>query len=147
MKISVDWRKVWRAYFKLLRYSLLIPLASLLLMIGFIWYEFDFATVIRHPESIVELALFKIKIYSVLALIVLVGMAVTDFLGALLSKDLTPVVLDGILISEMSERDVSQPTRTDVRSIKYSTVSGNTEIIPSCTASSMSCFRNTIDRQ
>jgi hypothetical protein len=113
MKISVDWRKVWRAYFRLLGYSLMIPIASFVLMIGFIWYEFDLATVVRHPESLFELAIFKVKIYSVLALIGLVGMAITDFLGALFSNDLTPVVRDGILISERSKRDASQPTRTN----------------------------------
>jgi hypothetical protein len=92
MKISVHWQKVWRAYFKLLGYSLLIPLASFLLLIGFIWYEYGFASGVRHPDALLELAIFKLKIYSVLALIGLIGMAVTDFFGALFSNNIAPAV-------------------------------------------------------
>lgn len=116
MKISVDWRKLWRAYFKLLGNSLLIPLASFLLLIGFIWYEFGFPNGVRHPDALLELAIFKLKLYSVLTLIGLIGMAVTDFIGALLSAYLSPVWSHAR--QQFSERKLLLKRRIKTRSLQ-----------------------------
>lgn len=86
MKITVNWRRVFRSYLKFLSWYLPIGLVPIAFIVGLEFYDLGWSRGWQHffdtLPILMELSGFKLKIYGSLAAIVLVTTAVGDLIGA-----------------------------------------------------------------
>jgi hypothetical protein len=86
MKITVNWRRVFRSYLKFLSWYLPIGLVPIAFIVGLEFYDLGWSRGWQHFFDtfpiLMELIAFKLKFYGSLAAIVLVITAIGDLIGA-----------------------------------------------------------------
>jgi hypothetical protein len=86
MKVTVNWRRVFRAYLRFLAWYLPIGLVPLAFIVGLKFHDLGWGPGWRHFVNTLpilgEMVEFKLKLYGALAAIVFAITAIGDFIGA-----------------------------------------------------------------